>query len=311
MGTGARLLVQAPAFKPLPYGLMSVAQEMPMSDPHWQGGSFYQPDVCDPSDITLISCPNPGLNYAKPPTTIGTPSRGADPFSVYSYIDCAAPGGFYERDEQLTRNALANGSARAIERAFWNGTADAPTGVAIYPHLASNVQVIDPNQQGNIVLQTAAIVVSGTAASGAAVDVVEAIGLLEGAMATCYGGIPTIHMPRRALAHLSSRFLLNVQGGFINTPSGSLISAGGGNQFTGPDGTRAPDGMAWFYATGAVMYRKGPVMVTSTAGQALRRDVNSMRLVAEQTYQFGWDCCHFAVLVSLGGIITGTPGSAT
>lgn len=311
MPIGARLLVQAPTLKPLQFGLLSVAQEVPTSDPHWRAGAFYQADVCDPSDIILDSCPNPALNFTKVPTTVGTPTRGSDAFSVYSYIDCAAPGGFYERNEQLVRNALQNGENRAIERAFWNGSADAPTGVPIYPHLAANAQVIDPNQQGSIILQTAAIVISGTAASGAAVDVVEGIGLLEGAMASCYGGTPIIHMPRRALAHLSSRFLLNVNGGFINTPSGSLISAGGGNQFTGPDGTKAPDGFAWFYATGQVMYRRGDIVVTSTPGEALRRDVNSMRLIAERTYQFGWDCCHFAVLVSLGGIITGTAGSAT
>jgi hypothetical protein len=36
---------------------------------------------------------------------------------------------------------------------------------------------------------------------------------------------------------------------------------------------------------------------------------NDQVLVAERTYVIGWDCCHFAVPVQLGGDLTGAVGT--
>jgi hypothetical protein len=60
------------------------------------------------------------------------------------------------------------------------------------------------------------------------------------------------------------------------------------------------------YATGAVFYFRGDVMVNPRA-ESLDRSVNTVKMIAERTYVLGWDCCHFAVQTSLGGIPTGTP----
>jgi hypothetical protein len=45
--------------------------------------------------------------------------------------------------------------------------------------------------------------------------------------------------------------------------------------------------------------------------EALDRARNDVVLVAERTYVIGWDCCHFAVPVRLGGIPTGAVGGSS
>lgn len=300
MTIGAYREVAPPNVTPLPFGLLSVAQLVPDGDPHWRAGTWFQPDACHPAKSVDASCPNPALDFTKTPTTVGIVAKGADAFTVYSYIDCSPAGNFDEYDRR-TRRALELGAPRAIEQVFWTGKVASPavTGASIFPHLAANGQVFDAT--GRIRLQTAAIVVTGSGASGVANGITEAVGLLEEAMGNCYGGVPTIHIPRRGLSHLTSHFFVNTSGSFINMPSGTLVNAGGGNPNVGPDGSTPPAGQIWLYATGAVQYRRSEMEATSTLNEAIRRDVNSMRYVMEQTYQFNWDCCHFAVLVDVTG----------
>jgi hypothetical protein len=301
MTLGLYRQVAPPRLDPLPYGLLSVAQLVPDGDPHWMAGTWFQPDTCDASKTIQADCPvNPALDWTKTPTSVGITSRGADAFMAYSYIDCSPVGQFADY-EARTRAALERGASRAIERTFWTGltTAPAASGASIYPHLASNSQVFALGNE--ILLQPSAVVVSGSGSAGLATSIVEAVGLLEEAMGSCYPGVPTLHMPRRAFAHLSSHFILNLNGAFANTPSGSLINAGGGNPNIGPDGSTPSAGQVWIYATGALQYRRGEARATSTINQALRRDVNSMRFIMEQPYQFNWDCCLFAVRVDLTG----------
>lgn len=300
MPIGAYTEVAAPRVEPLPYGLLSIAQYVPEGDPHWRTGSWFQPDACGPAGSTQDDCPNPAFNFIKPPTTVGIVARGANAFTAYTYIDCS-PVGHWDDYEARTSKALALGAPRILENVFWTGKTGVPvTGAGlIYPHLASNAQVLA--SYDSILLQPAAVVVSGSGSGGLATSITEAVGILEESMGACYPGIPTIHVPRRAIAHLTSHFFVNTQGNFLNLPSGTKVNAGGGNPNVGPDGSTPPLGQFWMYATGQVAYRSGEIRFTSTENQALRRDVNSMRLIAEQVYQFNWDCCLFAILVDLTG----------
>jgi hypothetical protein len=283
-----RLYVEAPPFTSLPYGLMSVAVPMETGDRHWRAGVEYQLDPCDAAGAVMDECPE-GTPISKAATADGLEIVGNEPFTVYAWIDCATVGFNDAEAHRRTSAALTNGEARTVERVLWTGDA----GGTVNPHLAANAGVID-NQ---VTLQTAATVVTG-----GAVDIVEAMGNLEGALADCYGGVGIIHVPRKALAHLVAHNQVVRDGQRLRTMGGTWIAAGAGYPGTGPDGTEPSGSQEWFYATGQVAYRRGEVTFSSSYPEAINRGTNSVVLVAERTYVIGWDCCHFAQLVDLRGV---------
>jgi hypothetical protein len=294
-----------PVFTPAGYGLLSVAEAASDdTDLHWRNGVQYQPRYCGTVLNTASVCVTGGI--AKQALPNGIPIRGADPFTVYAWLDCSPIGYTPAEWRALTTEALVNNEAAAVEAVVATG---AVTGGTVYPHLAANAAVSEGTaglgQQ--VTLQTAAsVIVTG------AVDVVEAVGLLEGTMASCYGGVPTLHVPRKAVAHLAAWGLIQRDGPRLRTLAGSLVAAGLGYPGTAPDGSTPASGTSWFYATGAVKVWRSPVELTgSNPADWVGRARNDQTLIAERTYVVGWDCCHVAVPVALGGIITGTAGAAT
>lgn len=297
--------VQAPTATPLPYGLMSVVR-MVTDDPdtvHWRNGIQYQRATCRAAESTIASCPVV-TGFGKDATVTGVQTKGALPFTVYSSIACSPVGGFWEEAEERTVRGLIEGEARAVEDVFWTGDIDHPINTSIFPHLASDTEVFASD--GIVLLQPAALIpVTGT------VDIVEAVGLLESRLGTCYGGVGVIHAPREALAHMSANYLLKEKGQQLQTMGGIPVAFGAGYPGTSPAGVQPPQGTVWMYATGAIDMRRSDITVTSTRIEGLDRSVNTLQLFAERTYVISWDCCLFAVQVSLGGVVTGTAGSAT
>lgn len=292
---------------PLPFGLMSVAQLIPGGDgaTRWHQGITFQGNPCDRARSTIGPCPEVGqLDFTKAITSDGLPSRGAETFSVYANIACS-PVGFWDDANARAVAALINGEQRAMERAFWTGEIDDPGGVFIHPHLASNITLNDPT--GLINLQSPAeILVTGV------VDVVEGIGIMEQALAECFPGNGVIHAPRELLAHMSANNLVVRVGQQLQTWGGTKLAFGAGYTGSSPAGADPTPGTTWIYGTGAVMIRRDTdVTLTSDRTAALDRSVNTLRIFAERAYNISWDCCHFALQVSLGGAITGTPFSAT
>lgn len=294
--------VRPPNFTPLQYGLLSVAQPVDDLDPHWQLGVQFQPDPCDPALITLSQCPVV-TGFGKDASSTGIPARGAQPFTLYADTTCS-PVGLWDTAEARATSTFIKGEARALERAFWTGVADTPDGDLVYPHLAADTEVFDST--GMVSLQdVATIVVTG-------VDIVEGLGALEGALADCYGGVGAIHAPREALAHFAANYVIRPVGQQLQTFGGIPVAFGAGYDGTGPDGSAAPAGMTWIYATGAISLRRNPeIKITSDRIAGLDRSVNTLQLFAERTYVLGWDCCLLAALVSLGGVVSGSPNSAT
>lgn len=300
-----RRMATPPGFTPAPYGLLSVAEPATDTvDAHWRGGVEYQPPYCGLALDTAAVCVTGGPTKTALPN--GIPIRGADPFAVYAWLDCSPVGYTAAQWRQLTIEALANNETARVEEVFWTG---AVQGGTVYPHLAANAEVSEGvDGIGQVVsLQTAAsVIVTG------AVDVVEAVGRLEETMAGCYGGTPVLHVPRRAVAHLANKGLIVKDGARLRTPAGSLIAAGLGYPGTGPDGTTPAAGTQWWYATGTVKYWRSSVELTGrNPAEWVGRARNDQVLIAERTYVLGWDCCHAAIPVSLGGDITGTAGAAT
>jgi len=101
--------------------------------------------------------------------------------------------------------------------------------------------------------------------------------------------------------------VLDIGGSQIITKAGNLVAAGAGYPGTGPDGTIL-QGAAWIYATGQIFaYRTAPEAFDFKT--TVDRAENTVKTIVERTYVLGWDCCHFAVPVSVGGIVTGVVGA--
>lgn len=291
--TTARLEVAPPVRTPLPYGLLSVAQTPTAASSHWELGVEFEPYTCSRADITLESCPASGGVDKTPRDVLNL--RGSNPFTVYSMAQCSSVG-FIDRADALATAVLTAGEARAVEREFWTGEH------GVTPHLAEDTAVVGAD--GEVEQSAATVLVSG------GVDVVEGIGRLEEALGDCYGNEGVIHVSPAVLTHMQAWNLVTKDGARLRSPSGHLIAAGAGYPGTAPDGSGPPSGLRWAYATGAVfVFRSAVTLITGNA-ETLNRAKNDVARIAERTYVVGWDCCHFALPISIGGTVAGQFGSA-
>ena len=291
------MLVAPPTRTPLPYGLLNAAQPQEDADARWALGVRFQPVPCGPAGVSLEPCPSVTGGPTLAPTAFGMETRGASSFTVYGFIDCSTVG-YIEEAAQLATAMLTSGEGRAVEREFWTGE------FGTMPHLAEDTAVTGTD---GTIEQSAATVVTG-----APLDVVEGLGLLEESLAFCYGNEGVIHVTARTLTHLTNRNLVTKDGARLRTPNGHLIAAGSGYPGTSPAGAAPAGGEAWMYATGAVSVRRSGIVVPSPQQvQVINRLKNDVVQIAYRTYVIGWDCCHFAALVRLGGEITGSVGVPT
>lgn len=299
---GPRLIVNAPTFTPSPYGLLSVAQQVNTDGtPHWQNGITWQSRCLVPMgrrtyDECIVVTGSDGMPPPEPATktnVLDLQLRGATPFTAYAKFDCALVG--MDEALKIATDALAQSEPWQVEHAFWSGMIDSQR--VVFPHLAHNAEVLDP--QG-IQLQSPASVV----VTGAAIDVVTALGLLESALANCYNGVGVIHVPVKLLPTLQTYDLVIAQSGKLKTLNGNLVAVGAGYPGTSPTNVAPPAGESWMYATGAVFMYRGDVQVPADRVSSVNRATNTREMIAERTYVLGWDCCHHAVLVDIGVPIT-------
>ena len=303
----ARQIVDPPSFTPIPFGLLTTVEYPPIDGVHWQNGITYGPTCgvvttglgsATYSDCLAVT----GVGGSPPPApplgnTLSRIMRGATAFTVYAEFDCAPVGN--EQAQATAEKALAQAEAWQVERAFWTGLDSGQT--VVFPHLAANAQVLDP--QG-ILLQTAATNVTGSGSVGVVGDLVNietALGLLEAALANCYNGIGVIHVPELLLPTMDAWGIVKAQGPIMRTLNGNKVAVGAGYPGTGPDGSVRAGNTTWMYATGNVFGFRSNVRVRAPQGpESFDKLTNTQRMIAERTYVLGWDCCHFAVQTALG-----------
>lgn len=301
---GPRQLVSPPAFVDRNFGLLSVVQPR-YDDPDgpWRNGVTYT-TLCGIGGSTNDYCVT-GAPPLKVPN-LTTPTRGATAFTPFAEVDCPPVG--YDEQEHRARaaDALTRTESWQVERAFWTGgvniTGGPPaTSNIVYPHLAASAPVVQGINGFGVTMQTAAVLVTG----GVVLDIVEAVGYLEAALGNCNNGQGVIHVPM-VLAEQGFRAnVFKVDGPQVKTQAGNLVALGAGYPGTGPDGQFVPNAV-YVYATGQVFaYRSG--IFQPDFRSSVNRLENTVKSIAERTYVLGWDCCHFAALVSVGGIVTGLP----
>lgn len=127
------------------------------------------------------------------------------------------------------------------------------------------------------------------------VSITYGLGLLEDAIADRYGGIGTIHVARELAAVLTSHQVVRRDGARLRSPLDNVYAFGAGYSTDGPDGTPAPAGQAWMYATGPVTVRRSEVQVREQFDQRK----NTRIALAERSYAITADCLRVAVLVNL------------
>lgn len=293
---GFRQIIEGPNFTPLPNFLWDAAQHPPTTgdNAHWQQGVTWI-ERCGGAGTTYEEClavtgtggtPAAGASLAD---NVDQLNRGATPFTVYAEFDCAPVGQDYAQDKAA--EALSRMEGYQTSRAFWTGAAGGAT--TVWPHLAANTTLDDP--QG-IRLQTAAspLVTGGD-------DAAVALGQIESSLAQCYGGQGVIHIPYSALPTFTSRMLIMPDSptGPLRTLAGNLVVPGVGYTGSSPAGAAPAAGTAWIYATGAVFGFRSDVYVREFPG-TFDRAKNTVKMMASRTYLFGFECCHFGALVTLG-----------
>ncbi len=271
------LLVPAPAILPWRFGLLSVASVIDETDEHARNGIRYKSPRCTGYVAPWVDDCDSAEVEAKSPTDVSTEEIPFDPyvqgcpFHLYAALSCkqtnlAAMGAevaeVFEWDQQ-----------RAVENQVW-------------------LNVVAPD----------AVVINDSSGEEDALSLVCAIGSLESAIAACYGGRATFHMPRILGSSAAQFRQVHTEANAKFTELGSAVAFYGGSPNTDPDGVEAPDGFAWIYATSDVVLRRFPIdVLPDESDQRLRYDplTNEPYVLAERTYVASVECCKFAALVAI------------
>lgn len=304
MATAYQLVSPVYPYTSLPYGLASAV--------NWQTGSRWEQGIqwetlCATGSATFDPCVTgaPALDAPAKAATWSRGTRGARPFTVFSEVDCSAPG-WWDLAEQDAAKGFLWSEAFQVERVFQTGTVAGVTNL-VMPNLTTTGPITDTAFLPGVLLQPSSVVVSG-----AGVDIVEGLGILEATLGTCYqGGAGVIHIPLRLASALQVQYQIETSGSALYTAAGNRIVIGAGyTANAGPGGTTAPAGMGWIYATGPVFGWRSPLRQLGERRDQFDRAENTLKMITERTVVLGWDCCLAAVMVTLGGELAGAPGTA-
>lgn len=284
------ITIEAPQVERYSGGLYAVAppQQGPVSDGNpnrWENGVQYRSEACADATTWAVTCGTDPAREAKVPD-LGLPTVLGTPFVAYLGVLCSLPGWTLEEFGRSVRNALEACEQRAIEQTFWTGD------MGNDPHLANGVFNSVTNPDGVHVLAGSGVT---------AVSVVDGVSALESWLGDNYCGVGVLHSPTAVAAYAANQYLLNGVNPRLTTPLGHRWAFGAGYSVnTGPDGTPAPAGTAWIYATGQVNIWRSPIwMQPDQLEYAFNTRTNDVELFAERTFVIAKECAVAAVRVTL------------
>jgi hypothetical protein len=205
--------------KPLPHGLLSVADVTEDASGHWQGGGV---ETDGEGCLTALYAPDPCAPAVEKTVQEGYTRIAGDPFTVYTLNRCRLPAGRFAEAEADARKALEGSEGVAVEAKFASTVLSKATNVG--PTAAVSLKV--------------------------------GIGILEGYAAQHYGALPILHMAR-SLVQVAG--VTNKDGGLFTLLDTPVVAGGGYEGIAGPAGATAGAGNAWLFITGEVGLRKGSV----------------------------------------------------
>ena len=252
------ILVTAPTLNPARYGLLSAAEMVTETDPHWVNGVEYHHNPIPGAATSSTACVNaPAAQRVLPE---GMPTDQALPIPVWAGFQCKHPGLTAAEIEAYARTKLAASEQAFLERTLW---ADADT------------PLMDPT--------------IATPAGTTALSIVGGLGALEEWLWESYGGTGVLHIPRRFAPHLFAAHQLDISGQKVTTKLGTTVSFGA-YPGSDPAGADPAAGTSWVVATGQVQIRRSPVAVHTANGSAyFNYTTNGVIGLAERTYVVNWD----------------------
>lgn len=202
------------------------------------------------------------------------------PFNITASISHSTFGVTPDEIKASAKEALDVVTQKAIEFEFWNGD------------IAKSLE--EDNDNRYLSFKDAIDVTP----AGGPVKVRYGQALLEEALGEAsLGSVGTIHAPRLIASVLEA----DDNDGTLTTALGNYVVAGTGYTKSGPDGTLAPEGRAWMYATGPVTVHLGTVTVTpEKVNQAVDTRNNLITYQVDRPAAVTWSTTHLhAVLVDL------------
>lgn len=274
---GPPILISPPVVEPVRFGLFGVSTVIDNPDPHALNGVTYKSLACEANLAQFQAVCPPSDNPVKEPTDGDRAIIEAENLiELYAYLNCKETTLEALKDE--ARAIFTLGEARAFEAAFWEFVLAQPTAVTL----------------------------NTVAGPAGALSVTAAIAALESYMGCNYPGRPVFHSDRGTVPYAVADDQLIRGNGALETTLGSGWAAYACSPNTGPDGTEAPEGHAWIYATSRpTIYRWDIDIRPEETGHMLRRDANGAltnepQVLAERSYLPFVDCTVAAVLVCLG-----------
>lgn len=204
------------------------------------------------------------------------------PFNIQASVKSSTFGVTLEEVQKSADKALEVVTPKAIEHEFWNGT------------LAKK---LSKDNENRYLANSVATDVTPVAGTGVKVRYGQA--LLEKALGEAtIGSQGLLHAP----LDLASAMKVEDVDGALTTNLGTKVVAGAGYSNTGPDGTAAPAGHAWMYATGplTVHVSKLPTIVPEVFSQAVDHGKNTVEFFVDRSASVTWSTSNlYAVLVDL------------
>lgn len=252
------------------YGLFEVATVVDSPDiDHWRNGIAWTPDPCDPALGWTEDCPRPAIPATKDFNFGGAASATATGFTVYSTYQC----------NPLSRD-VADAMARAERR------------LEISEEYTTEWIFSGRAALGNAPTVANASAVDLTPTSGA-VNTLAGVSVLEDHIAREGFGHGIIHAQRGLVPALCNGNLVRHAGDRLLTCLDTPVAAGAGYQLQGPDGTDAPAGESWMYATSPVLVLRGPLhrYPADDPAQGFNHRTNDLRALVERDYVILHDGC--------------------
>jgi len=132
-------------------------------------------------------------------------------------------------------------------------------------------------------------------------DLVTGLGFLEQALGNALGPVGLIHASKYLAPVFADHWLteMNSDGKSRSTTSGTPVVFGAGYPPLGPDGLPPAANESWLYASGPIVVRRAPVMVTETFSGSANPAGNTVTVLAERQYLVQMDCPLLAIKVAV------------